>query len=63
MTPPPTTSALPVRTRHSGQRFRFGSTSADVPNSGQRSAAVVTQSPAAGSGVNFDAPITLAFAQ
>ncbi len=36
---------------------------ADVPNSGQRSAAVVTQSPAAGSGVNFDAPITLAFAQ
>ena len=35
---------------------------ADVPNSGQRTNAVVTQSPAAGSGVNFDAPITLAFA-
>ena len=35
---------------------------ADVPNSGQRSAAVVTQSPAPGSALTFDAPITLAFA-
>jgi len=34
----------------------------DVQNSGQRTAAVVTQSPAAGTALNFDAPITLAFA-
>ena len=34
----------------------------DVQNSGLRSAAVVTQSPAPGSGVNFDANITLSFA-
>ncbi len=34
----------------------------DAQNSGQRSAAVVTQSPAAGTALNFDAPITLAFA-
>ena len=35
---------------------------ADVRDSGQRSAAVVTQSPAAGSTVNFSATITLSFA-
>jgi serine/threonine-protein kinase len=35
---------------------------ADVRDSGQRSAAVVTQSPAAGSTVNFTATITLSFA-
>jgi eukaryotic-like serine/threonine-protein kinase len=35
---------------------------ADVQNSGQRSAAVVTQSPAAGTEVNYDSPITLNFA-
>jgi serine/threonine-protein kinase len=35
---------------------------ADVQNSGQRSAAVVTQSPAAGAEVNYDSPITLSFA-
>ncbi len=35
---------------------------ADVPNSGQRANAVVTQSPAAGAGVNVDASIMLAFA-
>jgi serine/threonine-protein kinase len=34
----------------------------DAQNSGQRSNAVVTQSPAAGSAVNFNAPITLSFA-
>ena len=34
----------------------------DVQNSGQRSNAVVTQSPTAGNPVNKDAPITLAFA-
>ncbi len=34
----------------------------DVQNSGQRTNAVVTQSPAAGAGVNFSGPITLAFA-
>jgi serine/threonine-protein kinase len=35
---------------------------ADVQNSGQRSAAVVTQSPSAGTGVNYDSRITLSFA-
>ncbi len=35
---------------------------ADVQNSGQRSNAVVSQMPAAGSGVNFNASITLSFA-
>ena len=35
---------------------------ADVPNSGQRTNAVVTQIPPPGSGVNTDASITLAFA-
>lgn len=35
----------------------------DAQNSGQRSNAVVTQSPASGSGVNFGASITLSFAQ
>ncbi len=35
---------------------------ADVQNSGQRSNAVVSQMPAAGSGVNFGASITLSFA-
>ncbi len=35
---------------------------ADVQNSGQRTNAVVGQSPSAGSAVNFDAPITLNFA-
>jgi serine/threonine-protein kinase len=35
---------------------------ADARDSGQRSNAVVTQSPAAGSAVNFDATITLSFA-
>jgi beta-lactam-binding protein with PASTA domain len=35
---------------------------ADVQNSGQRTNAVVTQSPSAGSGVKFDATITLSFA-
>ena len=34
----------------------------DVPNSGQRNNAVVTQGPAPGAGVNFNGPITLAFA-
>jgi len=34
----------------------------DVQNSGQRTNSVVTQSPAAGSAVNYDAPITLSFA-
>ena len=34
----------------------------DVPNSGQRTNAVVTQIPAAGSGLNFNGSITLAFA-
>jgi beta-lactam-binding protein with PASTA domain len=34
----------------------------DVPNSGQRANAVVSQLPAAGSGVNFNGSITLAFA-
>jgi serine/threonine-protein kinase len=34
----------------------------DVQNSGQRSNAVVTQSPQAGTPINKDAPITLAFA-
>jgi serine/threonine-protein kinase len=36
--------------------------SPDVQNSGQRTNAVVTQSPQAGTPVNKDAPITLAFA-
>jgi eukaryotic-like serine/threonine-protein kinase len=35
---------------------------ADVQNSGQRTNAVVTQSPSAGSGVNYDSRITLSFA-
>jgi beta-lactam-binding protein with PASTA domain len=35
---------------------------ANVDNSGQRSNAVVTQSPAAGTGVNYNASITLSFA-
>jgi eukaryotic-like serine/threonine-protein kinase len=35
---------------------------ADVQNSGQRSAAVVTQSPAPGTEVNYDSRITLSFA-
>ncbi|MCV7302194.1 Stk1 family PASTA domain-containing Ser/Thr kinase [Mycobacterium barrassiae] len=35
---------------------------ADVQNSGQRTNAVVTQSPSPGSGVNFDSRITLSFA-
>ncbi len=34
----------------------------DVPNSGQRTNAVVTQSPAPGAGLNFNGSITLAFA-
>lgn len=34
----------------------------DVPNSGQRTNAVVTQSPAAGSGATFTGPVTLSFA-
>jgi eukaryotic-like serine/threonine-protein kinase len=34
----------------------------DVQNSGQRTNAVVTQSPAAGTPVRFEVPITLAFA-
>lgn len=34
----------------------------DVPNSGQRNNAVVTQSPPPGAGVNFNGPVTLAFA-
>jgi eukaryotic-like serine/threonine-protein kinase len=34
----------------------------DVPNSGQRTNAVVTQSPAPGAGVNYGAAITLSFA-
>lgn len=34
----------------------------DVSNSGQRTNAVVTQSPAAGAGVNFSGSVTLAFA-
>lgn len=36
--------------------------SADVPNSGQRTNAVVTQSPSSGSGINFESNVTLAFA-
>ncbi len=35
---------------------------ADIPNSGQRTNAVVRQSPAPGTGVNFGATITLSFA-
>ena len=35
---------------------------ADVPNSGQRTNAVVTQRPAPGTDVNFNATITLSFA-
>ena len=35
---------------------------ADVPNSGQRTNAVVTQNPESGAGVNFNGSITLAFA-
>ena len=35
---------------------------ADAQNSGQRTNAVASQTPAAGSGANFDAPITLNFA-
>ena len=35
---------------------------ADTPNSGQRTNAVVAQAPPPGSGVNFDASITLSFA-
>jgi serine/threonine-protein kinase len=35
---------------------------ADVRDSGQRTNAVVTQSPSAGTGVNFDSRITLSFA-
>ena len=34
----------------------------DVPNSGQRTNAVVTQSPAPGAGLNFSGSVTLAFA-
>ncbi len=34
----------------------------DAQNSGQRTNAVVTQSPAAGTGVNFGGPVTLSFA-
>jgi serine/threonine-protein kinase len=34
----------------------------DMPNSGQRTNAVVTQNPPAGTGVNFTGPVTLAFA-
>ena len=34
----------------------------DLPNSGQRTNAVVTQSPAPGAGVNFGGSITLSFA-
>ncbi len=34
----------------------------DVPNSGQRTNAVVTQNPAAGAGVNFSGSVTLSFA-
>jgi serine/threonine-protein kinase len=34
----------------------------DVPNSGQRTNAVVTQSPAPGSGINFNGSVTLSFA-
>jgi serine/threonine-protein kinase len=34
----------------------------DVPNSGQRTNAVVTQSPAAGAGLNFSGSVTLSFA-
>jgi beta-lactam-binding protein with PASTA domain len=33
-----------------------------VQNSGQRTNAVVTQSPSAGTGVNYDSRITLSFA-
>jgi eukaryotic-like serine/threonine-protein kinase len=36
--------------------------SADVPNSGQRTNAVVTQSPSAGAEVNYDSRLTLSFA-
>jgi beta-lactam-binding protein with PASTA domain len=35
---------------------------ADVQNSGQKTNAVVSQSPSAGTGVNFGARITLSFA-
>jgi serine/threonine-protein kinase len=35
---------------------------ADVQNSGQRTNAVVNQSPSPGTGVNFDSRITLSFA-
>ena len=35
---------------------------ADVQNSGQRTNAVVTQSPSPGTAVNFDSTITLSFA-
>ena len=34
----------------------------DVQNSGQRTNAVVTQSPSAGTGVNYDSRVTLSFA-
>jgi len=34
----------------------------DLPNSGQRANAVVSQSPPAGAGVNLDGPLTLSFA-
>lgn len=34
----------------------------NVDNSGQRSNAVVTQSPSPGAGVNFNSPISLSFA-
>ena len=34
----------------------------DVPNSGQRTNAVVSQSPQPGAGTNLDGPITLSFA-
>ena len=34
----------------------------DLPNSGQRTNAVVTQSPPAGAGANLDGPLTLSFA-
>ena len=35
---------------------------ADIPNSGQRTNAVVTQSPSPGTGVNYGSRITLNFA-
>jgi serine/threonine-protein kinase len=34
----------------------------DVPNSGQRTNAVVTQNPSPGAGTNLDGPLTLSFA-